>query len=102
MNTRIHLRVGFGLLILAIFQFLSVRASAQTITLLSEDFSSGQPPSWSNDGTWFSSSNGNGDYNGSMYVDMWDYWFGNDVLTTGSVDASGYTGSGDSVWVDFD
>ncbi|MFI5201992.1 MAG: hypothetical protein ACHQNE_06370 [Candidatus Kapaibacterium sp.] len=91
---------GLCLLFLSIF---TSQAVAVTDTLLStETFASGLPGTWSDDGSWFSSSNGNGGSNGSMYCDMYDYIYSPDYLTAPTVDASNYATDADSVWVDFD
>ncbi len=93
------LSIGLSLLLLCI---VTSRAAAQTDSLLpTETFAEGQPGTWSNDGSWFSSSNGLGGSNGSMYCDMFDY-VENDFLTAPTVDASNYASGNDSVWVDFD
>src|SRR5665213_2956616 len=101
---------GLGLLLLSFFMLAGSRATAQTVSLLStEDFSSSSLPSgWSSTGSWstgdnnswFWSSNGMGGSNGAAMDDFWDY--SSDVLSTPSVDASTYTNSSDSVWLDFD
>ena len=100
--------------LLAIVLFASVgtqNAFAQIDTLMhTEDFSSSSPwgPSGWNGafgyeynypGQFFWNSAGNGGYNGSCVGDVWDFC---SPITTPSVDASTYTASADSVWVDFD
>ncbi|HZK75754.1 MAG TPA: choice-of-anchor D domain-containing protein [Candidatus Kapabacteria bacterium] len=100
MNTWNRLSIaGMCLLFLSIF---TSQAAAVTDTLLSETFASGLPGTWSDDGSWFSSSNGYGGSNGSMYCDMYDYYTTSDYLTAPTVDASNYAADADSVWVDFD
>ncbi|MFI5201997.1 MAG: hypothetical protein ACHQNE_06395, partial [Candidatus Kapaibacterium sp.] len=101
------LPAGLGLLLLSIFSFGASIATAQTVTLLpTETFSSGIPGTWTNStGSWYQSSNGYNGSNGSAVCDIYDYYYPpglEDKLSAPSVDASSYTGSGDSVFVDFD
>jgi hypothetical protein len=80
--------------------------AAVTETLLSEDFSEGAttfpPTNWNDNsgGGWYWSQNGNGDYNGSAVVNVWNCV--DAELTTPIMDASLFTGSSDTAFVEFD
>ncbi len=92
----------------AVFTFVllmisSGPAAAVTDSLLHlETFASGLPGTWSKNSSWVSSANGNGGTGGSMYCDLYDYEYQHGVMTTPSLNASQYSASTDSVWIDFD
>jgi hypothetical protein len=90
-------------LVLLLLCIVTSHAAAQLDSLLpTETFIEGQPGAWYDDGSWFASDSGLGGANGSMYCDMFDYYYENDYLDAPTVDAGNYQSVNDSVWVDFD
>ncbi len=78
--------------------------ASTTSTVYSEDFSGGSiPDGWDNSTySWNYSASGNGDYNGSLVCDMYDYYFGGDPIVSPTIDASRWSNSSDEAYLDFD
>jgi hypothetical protein len=110
MKTQLRLRaitVAAILLLIAVSSLPNLLFASTTTTLLAtETFSGGTfpPTGWTDNsyGTWYQSSNGNGGANGSAVFDFWDCSYNSGELLSPSVDASAFSASGDTAFVDFD
>ncbi len=103
------LRFGLGTLVMlcvaALFASNATAQGSYTTPLPTVTFSSAIPATWTNDGSWYYSANGNGGSNGSAACDIYDYYSPQgrkDKLTTASLNVSAYGVAADSIWVDFD
>ncbi len=110
MNQRLPLAWLCALVVSLLLSSSQISFAATTDTIFSEDFSSlNFPPTgwtdnsydqWSGGSGWYAAADGYNGSNGSLICDIWDGSTG--MLLTPSLDASQWSSSTDTAYVDFD